>query len=102
VVREKKAKRRKPVRKVIARYTVIIEQDEETGQYCVTVPALPGCITQGDTFEEALANAEECIQGFIETLRELGKPIPEETLVALRNWQAVAGRKFPVRSSCER
>ncbi|MCS7263701.1 MAG: type II toxin-antitoxin system HicB family antitoxin [Armatimonadetes bacterium] len=76
-----KVKSRKRIKKVIARYTAIIERDEETGQYCVTVPALPGCITQGDTLEEAIANAEECIQGFIATLHDLGKPIPMEILV---------------------
>jgi antitoxin HicB len=76
-----KGKRKQRIKKVVAKYTVLIERDEETGQYCVTVPALPGCITQGDTLEEAIANAEECIEGFIQTLQDLGKPIPIEVLI---------------------
>jgi len=40
------------------------------------VPSLPGCITQGDTWDDAIANAREAIAGYIEALRALGKPIP--------------------------
>ena len=60
-------------------YTVVLTPDPEEGGYTVRVPALPGCNTQGDTREEALANAREAIEGYLETLRELGRPIPEET-----------------------
>lgn len=60
-------------------YTVVLTPDPEEGGYTVRVPALPGCNTQGDTREEALANAREAIEGCLETLRELGRPIPEET-----------------------
>lgn len=60
--------------------TVRIEPAEEGG-YIVTVPALPGCHTQGETYEEALANAEEAIQGFIEFLRKSGRPVPVENTV---------------------
>ncbi|MFI5357746.1 MAG: type II toxin-antitoxin system HicB family antitoxin [Opitutales bacterium] len=56
-------------------YTVNIEPADEGG-YVVTVPALPGCHTQGETFEEALANAEEAIQGFVEFLQKSGRPVP--------------------------
>jgi len=58
-------------------YTIHLEPAEEGG-FTVTVPALPGCITEGDTYEEAIAMAEECIQGFLETLVKLGQPIPQE------------------------
>jgi predicted RNase H-like HicB family nuclease len=71
-----KGKRKQRIKKVVAKYTVLIERDEETGQYCVSVPALPGCFTYGDTIEEAIANAQECIQGFVMTLQKLGKPVP--------------------------
>lgn len=57
------------------KYLINLEKNEDGG-YTVTVPSLPGCITQGDTWEEAIANAQEAIVGFIETLRDLGKPIP--------------------------
>jgi predicted RNase H-like HicB family nuclease len=61
----------------IQAYTVHLEPAEEGG-YVVTVPALPGCITQGDTYEEALAMAEDCIRGFLEALVKAGQPIPRE------------------------
>ena len=38
-------------------YTVVLDPDEEEGGYTVTVPALPGCISEGDTLEEALENS---------------------------------------------
>jgi predicted RNase H-like HicB family nuclease len=60
------------------RYTVLIEPDEEARGYTVRVPALPGCITEGRTREEALANAREAILGFIEGLQKAGEPVPEE------------------------
>lgn len=58
-------------------YTIRLEPAEEGG-YVVTVPALPGCVTQGDTFEEALRMAREAIQGHLETLMELNQPVPHE------------------------
>ena len=64
------------------KYLINLEKNEN-GIYTVTVPALPGCITQGDTWEEAVANAQEAILGYIETLKELGKPIPLEIPVKL-------------------
>lgn len=60
------------------RYSVLLSPDPEDGGYTVRVPALPGCNTQGDTLEEAIANAREAIEGYLETLKELGRPIPEE------------------------
>ncbi|MBC8204072.1 type II toxin-antitoxin system HicB family antitoxin [bacterium] len=59
------------------KYTVIFEPAEEGG-YVVYVPALPGCVTQGETLEEAKAMALEAIQGHLETMKDLGLPIPEE------------------------
>ena len=58
-------------------YTVHLEPAEEGG-YVVTVPALPGCITEGETYGEALAMAEDCIRGFLEALVKAGQPIPRE------------------------
>jgi antitoxin HicB len=60
------------------RYTIILDPDEEDGGYTVTVPALPGCVTQGDTLEEAIAMANDAIRGFLEALAKDGQPIPEE------------------------
>ncbi len=50
----------------------------KAGGYTVFVPVLPGCISEGDTIEEALANIREAIEGYIEALKDLGKPIPLE------------------------
>jgi antitoxin HicB len=61
----------------IYQYIVVLEQDPEDGGYVVTVPDLPGCITQGDTFDEAIAMAKEAISLHIESLIALGKPVPQ-------------------------
>ena len=60
------------------RYTLLLIPDPETGFYTVEVPALPGCVTEGDTLEEAIANAREAIAGWIEDAEKHGEPIPEE------------------------
>jgi len=57
-------------------YTVVIEPADDDS-YSVHVPDLPGCISTGDTKEEALANITEAIRGHVATLREMGNPIPE-------------------------
>lgn len=59
-------------------YSVILEPDLEEGGYAVTVPAFPGCITQGDDVAECLERAREAIEGFIESMKADGEPIPEE------------------------
>ncbi|MBI3977806.1 MAG: type II toxin-antitoxin system HicB family antitoxin [Chloroflexi bacterium] len=60
------------------RYTILLHRDPETGGYTVTVPALPGCVTQGSTLEEAIALARDAIQLHIPAMLEDGEPIPEE------------------------
>ncbi len=57
-------------------FKVILEWNEDGGGYTVTVPALPGCITQGDTYKESLERAQEAIEGHIEALKLIGKPVP--------------------------
>jgi predicted RNase H-like HicB family nuclease len=66
------------------RYTVLMERNTN-GSYTVTVPALQGCISQGETWDEALKNIEEAITGFIETLRILKKPVPVEVEVTVKD-----------------
>ena len=60
-------------------YTIVLDPDLEDGGYTVTVPALPGCITQGETVEEAVEMARDAIALYLEDLRADGLPIPEET-----------------------
>ena len=57
---------------------VILIPDDEVGGFTVEVPSLPGCISEGDTVEEALANIKDAIDLYIEILTEDGKPIPED------------------------
>jgi antitoxin HicB len=60
----------------VRRYTVLLTPEE--GGYVVSVPALPGCNTEGDTLTEAIQNAHEAIELYISVLKERGEPIPEE------------------------
>ena len=56
-------------------FTVVFEPAEEGG-YMVTCPALPGLVTEGDTLEEARRMAADAIHGYLESLKELGRPLP--------------------------
>ena len=55
---------------------MVMLEDGEDGWIVVSCPALPGCISQGRTREDALANIKEAIEGYIEVLEEEGHPIP--------------------------
>lgn len=57
------------------KYRVLIEQDED-GFFLAEVPSLPGCVTQGDTRDEALRNAREAIAAYVESLERHDEPIP--------------------------
>ncbi len=57
------------------KFGIIVEADED-GVFVATVPSLPGCVSQGATRTEALANVREAIEGYLENLRERGEPIP--------------------------
>lgn len=54
----------------------MVLQPEEEGGFSVFVPALPGCASQGETREEALAMIKEAIEGYLESLEANGDPIP--------------------------
>ena len=60
-------------------YTIILHLDTEEGGYTVTLPTLPGCVTQGETLEEAIAMAKDAIRLHVETLRAYGEPVPKES-----------------------
>lgn len=59
------------------RYEVIIYWSESDRSFIVEVPELPGCMADGATYQEALANAEVIIAEWIETARALGRAVPE-------------------------
>jgi antitoxin HicB len=60
-------------------------------------PALPGCHTQGETFEEVIAMAKDALVGFLETLRENCQPVPEEQTKSRQ-----VGFEFPLHASLAR
>jgi len=57
-------------------YEIILYWSEQDRAFLAEVPELPGCAADGDTYQEALANVEVVIQEWIETAKELGRPIP--------------------------
>jgi predicted RNase H-like HicB family nuclease len=56
-------------------YRIVIEQDED-GQFVAECPALPGCISQGGTRDEAVANIKDAIVGYLASLKKHGEAIP--------------------------
>jgi predicted RNase H-like HicB family nuclease len=56
---------------------MIIYWSKEDDCFVVEVPELPGCMSDGKTYQEAVSNAEVIIQEWIDTARDLGRPIPE-------------------------
>lgn len=61
----------------VLQYTAVFEPAEEGG-YTVTVPSLPGCISEGDTFEEALGNIKEAIEAYLDSILKHNEEIPIE------------------------
>ncbi len=59
------------------KYELVIFWSNEDQSFVVEVPELPGCMADGKTYELAVASAREVIEEWIETARELGRPIPE-------------------------
>jgi len=59
------------------RYELIIYWSKEDQAFVVEVPELPGCMADGETYEQAVANAQQIIEEWIETAHELGRPVPE-------------------------
>jgi predicted RNase H-like HicB family nuclease len=59
-------------------YKILLHKEPE-GSYTVSVPALPGCITFGETVEQSIQMAKEAIELYIEELKERGEDIPDDT-----------------------
>lgn len=59
------------------KYEIIIFWSSEDDAYVAEVPELPGCMADGSTYQEALSNAEQIIDEWIETATKLGRPIPQ-------------------------
>jgi len=60
-------------------YTIILEKEDDGG-YHAFCPALPGCHTQGDSFDSAMENVKDAIKLYIESLKAHFEPIPEEDI----------------------
>jgi predicted RNase H-like HicB family nuclease len=60
-------------------FSIIFEPEDEGG-FSVHCPALPGCVSQGESYEEALTNIRESIKGYVKSLTHDGLPVPEETV----------------------
>ena len=60
------------------RYTVVLEQEPDGG-YVASVPALPGCVSQGDTRQQTMDNIREAIELYVEDCRDAGDPVPTES-----------------------
>ena len=61
----------------MTKYEIILYWSEEDQAFIAEVPELPGCAADGPTRQEALTNVESVITDWLETARELGRPIPE-------------------------
>ncbi|MDT7829151.1 type II toxin-antitoxin system HicB family antitoxin [Pricia sp. S334] len=59
-------------------YKIHLHKESE-GAFTVTVPALPGCITQGDDIDGAIAMAKGGIELYIEELKDRGEPVPDDS-----------------------
>ena len=70
--------KRKITRKVY-QYTAVFEPDEKAGGFTVTIPVLPGCISEGDTFEGAVEGIKEAASLYIEVMEQKKAEIPLET-----------------------
>ena len=66
-------------------YTVVLVREEDGG-YCVHVPALKGCHTQGDTLPEALTMAKDAIECYLGSLEKHGEPFPEDVETVSFDW----------------
>ena len=62
-------------------YSIAIERGDEKHAHSVAVPDIPGCFSAGDSFDDALRNAKEAIEGHLETLAEFGDDIPRASTV---------------------
>ncbi|MEK7500594.1 MAG: type II toxin-antitoxin system HicB family antitoxin [Patescibacteria group bacterium] len=70
--------RKKQLTRRVYQYTAVFEPDEKSGGFTVTIPALPGCISEGDTFEEALRNIEEAAGLYVEVMQGRRWDVPRE------------------------
>ncbi len=71
---------RKVVKTRDYKFMAVIKPAEEGGFYAYC-PLLPGCVTQGETYAETVANVEDAIKAYVEVMIEVGDPVPREALI---------------------
>lgn len=67
------------------RFTVILTPDHEDGGYTAECPAIPGCVSEGETMEQAISNIREAIEGCLESLAARHEPLPVEGEIVVAN-----------------
>lgn len=67
---------------LVDKYTMKIRWSDEDNAYIVTVPELPGCVTHGNTYEEAIQQGKDAIESWIEASNAWGDPIPRPVTLA--------------------
>ena len=78
------------------KFTVILTPDEEDGGYVAECPAIPGCVSEGDTVEETLGNVKEAIEACLETLAARHEPLPREGALIVTTVEAEAPAEVAV------
>lgn len=63
------------------KFTVVLVADEEDGGFVAECPAIPGCVSEGESVEEALANIKDAIAACLESLSERAHPLPDARAV---------------------
>jgi len=71
--------KQKRLKKKVYQYTAVFEPDQKSGGYTVIIPTLPGCISEGNTFEEASKNIQEAADLYLKTMKVYQGEIPRET-----------------------
>lgn len=77
---KKKLPQKNKISKKVYNYTAVFEFDEKAGGYSVTVPNLPGCISEGDTFEKALENIKDAASLYLEVMKDSKSKILSQNL----------------------
>lgn len=67
----------------------------EGGGYCIEFPDLLGCISDGETPEQAIANGKEAAKEWLHACKKLGRPIPKPTIAAENNYSGKVLQRFP-------
>lgn len=78
------------------RFTVLLTPDTEDGGYVAECPMIPGCISEGDTVEEALANIKDAIEGCLESMAAQQEAMPEEQAIIVATVEVDAPKTVTV------